>query len=94
MTAAERGALTPTAARPQVHTALPCAYHRRVESESPDAQSPVSRSNGVRRRCPECRGAARLPGMTKTTGMGKGMGSAYGPCPTCDGFGYLAEDEG
>jgi hypothetical protein len=31
--------------------------------------------------------------MAKTTGMGKGMGSAFGPCPTCDGVGYLAEDE-
>lgn len=46
-----------------------------------------------RRRCPECRGAAQLPGMAKTTGMGRGMGSAFGPCPTCDGVGYLTDDD-
>jgi hypothetical protein len=31
--------------------------------------------------------------MVKTTGMGKGMGSVFGPCPTCDGVGYLVEDD-
>jgi hypothetical protein len=31
--------------------------------------------------------------MVKTTGMGSGMGSAFGPCPTCDGVGYVTEDE-
>ena len=33
----------------------------------------------------------------KTTGMGTGMGSEYGPCPTPDGPGYIlaemADDE-
>ena len=42
-------------------------------------------------RCPKCRGNGRLPGMVKTTGMGKGMGSAFGPCPACDGTGYISE---
>jgi hypothetical protein len=23
---------------------------------------------------------------------GKGMGSKYGPCPTCDGLGYITEE--
>jgi hypothetical protein len=64
-----------------------------VEPDLRDAQPPPSRPNGVHRRCPECRGVARLPGMVKTTGMGKGMGSVFGPCPTCDGVGYLAEDD-
>jgi len=32
-------------------------------------------------RCPECRGRKLVPGITKTTGMGSGSGSAYGPCP-------------
>jgi hypothetical protein len=44
------------------------------------------------RRCPECRGRKQLPGMIKTTGMGTGMGSAFGPCPTCDGLGYVTDE--
>lgn len=43
-----------------------------------------------RRRCPECRGRKLLPGMVRTEG--KGMGSAYGPCPTCDGVGYVTDE--
>jgi DnaJ-class molecular chaperone len=46
-----------------------------------------------RSKCRECRGKGRLPGMVKTTGMGSGMGSAFGPCPTCDGVGYLTDDD-
>ena len=46
---------------------------------------------GHRRRCPECRGRGQLPGMIKTTGKGSGMGSAFGPCPTCDGVGYITD---
>jgi hypothetical protein len=49
-------------------------------------------ASGGRHRCPECRGQKRLPGMIKTTGMGKGMGSEYGPCPTCDGLGYIMDE--
>jgi hypothetical protein len=29
--------------------------------------------------------------LIKVTGMGSGMGSTYGPCPTCDGFGYVTD---
>ena len=43
-----------------------------------------------RRRCPECRGQKMLPGMTRTEG--KGMGSKYGPCPTCDGLGFVTDE--
>jgi hypothetical protein len=51
---------------------------------------------GHRRRCPECHGSGHVPGIVKTTGMGKGMGSSPGTCPTCDGIGWLPtqEDEG
>ena len=41
-------------------------------------------------RCPECRGRKMLPGMVRTDGQG--MGSKYGPCPTCDGLGYLPDE--
>ena len=34
-----------------------------------------------------------MPGLIKTTDMGTGMGSAYGPCPTCDGVGVLSDDD-
>lgn len=34
-----------------------------------------------------------MPGLIKTTGMGKGMGSKFGPCPTCDGLGYVGTDD-
>jgi len=30
--------------------------------------------------------------MIKTTGMGSGMGSAPGPCPTCGGVGYVTDE--
>lgn len=40
-----------------------------------------------RYRCKECRGTGRVPGITKT--QGKSMGSAYGPCPNCDGIGRI-----
>lgn len=30
----------------------------------------------------------------KTTGMGTGMGSEYGPCPTPDGPGYILARDG
>lgn len=32
-----------------------------------------------------------LPGIVKVTGMGKGMGSDFGDCPTCDGMGWLQD---
>jgi hypothetical protein len=34
-----------------------------------------------------------MPGLIKTTQMGSGMGSTYGPCPTCDGLGILPDEE-
>ena len=52
------------------------------------------RPPGYRHRCSECRGTGQLPGITKTTGMGKGMGSMGGACPKCDGIGWLPESEG
>lgn len=30
--------------------------------------------------------------MTKTQGLGKGMGSAYGACPECGGAGWITDD--
>ena len=52
---------------------------------------PVKISPGPRLRCPECRGKKRIPGMIKVTNMGSGTGSGYGPCPTCDGLGYVPD---
>lgn len=46
----------------------------------------------VRHRCRACRGRARVPGIVKTTGIGKGMGSGFGPCPVCDGLGYVGHE--
>jgi len=34
-----------------------------------------------------------MPGLIKTTQMGTGMGSTYGPCPTCDGLGLVFNDD-
>lgn len=44
-----------------------------------------------RHRCERCRGTGRIPGITKIrpTGKGIGMGSQLGPCPECDGAGYI-----
>ena len=33
-----------------------------------------------------------MPGLIKTTQMGTGMGSTYGPCPMCDGVGRVFGD--
>ena len=60
----------------------------------PDADWDSSEAEGAEapdhgRRCPECRGRKLLPGLVRTEG--KGMGSAYGPCPTCDGVGYVMD---
>lgn len=49
------------------------------------------RPDGYRRRCPDCKGSGLLPGIVKVTGMGKGMGSDFGDCPTCDGMGWLQD---
>ena len=46
------------------------------------------RPDGYRRRCPDCKGSGLLPAIVKVTGMGKGMGSDFGDCPTCDGMGW------
>jgi hypothetical protein len=45
------------------------------------------------RRCPECRGRKRIPGLVKTTNRGSGMGSTSGPCPTCDGLGLIPDTD-
>jgi DnaJ-class molecular chaperone len=47
----------------------------------------------ARRRCERCRGTGRIPGVTKVrpTGKGIGMGFAPGPCPECDGAGYIQD---
>ena len=44
---------------------------------------------GPRHRCPLCRGQGVVPGITKVQGLGKGMGSDYGPCPECGGAGWI-----
>lgn len=52
-------------------------------------------SNGereaTRHRCERCRATGRIPGITKIrpAGKGLGMGSQYGPCPECEGAGYV-----
>jgi hypothetical protein len=61
--------------------------------EDPDLRIDGASEPGVAksdrgRRCPECRGRKQLPGMVKTTQMG----SAYGPCPTWDGLGYVPDE--
>lgn len=43
-------------------------------------------------RCKRCRGTGQVPGVKKTTKMGKGMGSQYGTCPECDGEGWIYEE--
>jgi DnaJ-class molecular chaperone len=55
-----------------------------------DTADPGSEPPDHRRRCPECRGRKMLPGMARTEGQG--MGSKYGPCPTCDGLGYVTDE--
>jgi DnaJ-class molecular chaperone len=67
-----------------------------VDEDDPDLtpggdSEPRPAQPGHHRRCPECRGRKRLPGMIKTTEMGSGMGSSFGPCPTCDGLGYVTD---
>jgi hypothetical protein len=34
-----------------------------------------------------------MPGLIKTTQMGTGMGTTYGPCPTCDGMGQVFDED-
>ena len=43
------------------------------------------------RRCPTCRGRGSIPGIKAQ--RGKGMGSNFGPCPDCDGSGYIDDEE-
>lgn len=47
-------------------------------------------SDAPKRRCKKCHGTGQVPGIRKTTGMGKGMGSAFGPCPECNGEGWIS----
>ena len=54
-------------------------------SKPPSASAPKHQ-----RRCPEGRGRKSLPGMIKTTEMGKGMEQVR-TCPTCDGVGYVSD---
>lgn len=55
------------------------------EPKRPDRPS---KSRGAHR-CKECGGDGRVPGITKTRGIG--MGSELGPCPACDGTGWLSD---
>lgn len=41
------------------------------------------------RKCKNCKGSGLIPGIRKIQSMGTGMGSAYGPCPDCDGLGWI-----
>lgn len=59
------------------------------ESVSFPTQSPKRRKSRGKHLCRMCGGRGRVPGGVKVTGMGKGMGSNYGPCPACDGVGWV-----
>ena len=52
---------------------------------------PEHEDQAARHRCERCRGSGRIPGVTKIrpTGKGIGMGFEPGPCPECDGAGYI-----
>ena len=84
----ERFISTKTLVR-EVETALD---RLKAVSDSGNVESTPDPSRDRRRRCPECRGRKLLPGMIKTTEMGSGMGSKFGPCPTCDGLGYVTDE--
>jgi hypothetical protein len=59
--------------------------------EPPKRPYRPSRARGTHR-CKKCGGRGLVSGIRKVTGMGSGMGSAFGPCPTCDGTGWLGDD--
>lgn len=48
-------------------------------------------SNKPKYRCKRCQGTGMVPGIKKVLNMGSGMGSDYGPCPDCDGEGWISE---
>jgi DnaJ-class molecular chaperone len=65
----------------------------RWEREQANRQARSGRHGRKGHRCPACRGAGQVPGITKTREGGSGTGSAYGPCPECGGTGYIADAE-
>jgi len=48
--------------------------------------------SGPKHRSKRCRGTGIIPGVKKVRNMGKGIGSEYGTCPECDGFGWLRDE--
>jgi DnaJ-class molecular chaperone len=52
-------------------------------------QRPSKAERRGKHRCETCGGTGRIPGVVKTTGRGKGMGSTPGACPDCDGMGWI-----
>ena len=50
------------------------------------------KKSGGAHRCKACHGSGQLPGITKITGLGSGMGSASSVCPDCDGTGWTDQD--
>lgn len=64
-----------------------------VVSSSEPPKRRIVHSRGPHHRCTECGGSGRVPGLIRTTNMGKGAGTGYGPCPTCDGVGFVVPDD-
>lgn len=58
----------------------------------PKRPSRPSKPDG-KHRCKECRGKGRAPGIVKIQNAGTGMGSTDGPCPSCDGTGWVSVDD-
>lgn len=58
-----------------------------------DNSSDVPNQFNPKYKCKFCHGSGQVPGVRKTLGMGKGMGSQYGPCPECDGIGWIDPEE-
>ena len=65
---------------------------RPIEEGFIPPRPPRPKKGGGKHRCRECGGTGRIRGLHKVRGMGKGMGSDYGSCPTCDGVGYVDDD--
>jgi hypothetical protein len=64
----------------------------RWERELAEKQAVSGRHGRRSSRCQACHGKGQVPGITRT--RGKGMGSAYGPCPECGGAGYIDATDG
>lgn len=70
-----------------------CRFYCDVVPTSEEPKRRIIHSPGPHHRCTECGGRGRVPGLIRVTNMGKGMGTGYGPCPTCEGLGYVVADE-